>query len=84
MEQSRNNNAITKMAAQLNGLPKRRKLTNRPYKSACEHIHCKDYVQTSEFYKLDIAETHWIDWNNCMRGNCGITTIPNYLFNPLC
>ena len=60
---------------------KRLKLQHRPYRSACEHIHKDDYVPAGEFFKFHIADLHWIDWNNSMRGNRGITTNPDYLLN---
>ena len=79
---------IAKMAAQIKtSIIKRLKRLHRPYRSSCEYIHPEDYVPSGDFFKLHIAETHWIDWNNSTRGNRGITTNPSYLldlFGNLC
>ena len=71
---------LKKMAAvRFSSATKRLKLHHRPYRSACEYIHKDDYVAAGEFFKLHIADTHWIDWNNSTRRNQGITTNPDYL-----
>ena len=79
---------IAKMAAQVkSSIVKRLKRLHRPYRSSCEYIHPEDYIPSGEFFKLNIAETHWVDWNNSTRGNRGITTNPSYLldlFGNLC
>ena len=77
-----------KMAAQIKtSIGKRLKRLHRPYRSSCEYIHPEDYVPSGEFFKLHIADSHWIDWNNSTKGNRGITTNPRYLldlFGNLC
>ena len=70
-----------KMAANFLHLSKRLKLMSRPYRTSCEHIGKHDYMDASDFHKLNIAETCWIDWNNSTRGNCGITINPDYGLN---
>ena len=38
-------------------------------------------MDAKEFHKLNVAETRWIDWNNSMQGNRGITTNPDYILS---
>ena len=76
------------MVAQGNSsIVKRLKRLHRPYRTSCEYIHREDYMLSGEFFKLHIADTHWIDWNNSTQGNRGITMNPCYLldlFGKLC
>ena len=87
-EVSMKHKCIRKMAAaRFSSATKRLKLQHRPYRSACEYIHKDDYVAAGEFFKLHIADTHWIDWNNSTCGNRGITMNPDYLlklFGEIC